>query len=602
MSTLNLGTIKTPGVYVDEMSLFPPSVAQVDTAIPVFIGPTRIAYSVGQPVRISSMAEYRSLYGGSPDRALVVNLNDRNMVQSVDINTAATQPQYLHDSLLLYFNNGGEKCYIVSTGTYNDSLSTGSFTNPLAVLKKFDEPTLLVMPDAVRLGADNLGVVQKEVLAHCRAMQDRFAILDVYMGTTLTNLSTSQINGLVSTFRTNVGTENLNYGAAYFPYLQTTLPASVTYADLTLKRNNNTVVFADLLADNPDAQALAQSLDKVAADRNKIRAQIQDLTTPLLPSLTAFQSAADYAARKTQLTAALTNFATKFTGAQVFTYAPVASDYTAAIDTTAGSPRAVLAAAIAALVAPPTNATQIAAYDQVFDRVSTYIGSFVDKVETRLQALEAELKRKSPLYASIAKGADSMSIVVPPSGAIAGAYARTDNERGVWKSPANVSLNYVAGPVVNLTDSEQDGLNVDPTDGKSINAVRAFTGKGTLVWGARTLAGSDNEWRYVSVRRFFLMAEESIKKATAQFVFEANDANTWVRVRAMIENFLTLQWRAGALAGSKADNAFFVRVGLGQTMTPQDVLNGFMIIEIGMAVVRPAEFIVLRFSHKMQEA
>jgi phage tail sheath protein FI len=142
---------------------------------------------------------------------------------------------------------------------------------------------------------------------------------------------------------------------------------------------------------------------------------------------------------------------------------------------------------------------------------------------------------------------------------------------------------------------------VDPT-GKSINVLRFFAGKGFLVWGARTLAGNDNEWRYVSVRRFFNMVEESTRKASEPFVFEPNDANTWVKVKAMIENFLVLQWRDGALAGAKTEDAFYVKVGLGTTMTAQDILEGRMIVEIGMAVVRPAEFIVLRFSHKMQES
>jgi phage tail sheath protein FI len=145
-------------------------------------------------------------------------------------------------------------------------------------------------------------------------------------------------------------------------------------------------------------------------------------------------------------------------------------------------------------------------------------------------------------------------------------------------------------------------MNVDVTAGKSVNAIRAFTGKGTLVWGARTLAGNDNEWRYVSVRRFFNMVEESVKKATYQFVFEPNDANTWVKVRAMIENYLTVLWRQGALAGAKPEQAFYVKVGLNITMTAQDILEGYMNVEIGMAVVRPAEFIVLKFSHKMQES
>ena len=135
-----------------------------------------------------------------------------------------------------------------------------------------------------------------------------------------------------------------------------------------------------------------------------------------------------------------------------------------------------------------------------------------------------------------------------------------------------------------------------------MNAIRSFAGKGTLVWGARTLAGNDNEWRYVSVRRFFNMVEESVKKSTYWAVFEPNDANTWIKVKSMIENYLIQKWRDGALAGAKPEQAFFVKVGLGQTMTAQDILEGRMNVEIGMAVVRPAEFIILKFSHKMQES
>jgi len=192
-------------------------------------------------------------------------------------------------------------------------------------------------------------------------------------------------------------------------------------------------------------------------------------------------------------------------------------------------------------------------------------------------------------------------IVLPPSSSVAGVYATVDSTRGVWKAPANVSLSFVRRPTVVVDDASQKNLNVHTT-GKSVNAIRPFTGKGILVWGARTLAGNDNEWRYVNVRRFFNMVEESTKKASEPFVFEPNDANTWTKVRAMIENYLILQWRAGALAGSKPEQAFYVKVGLGQTMTAQDILEGRMIVEIGMAVVRPAEFIILRFSHKMQES
>jgi uncharacterized protein len=185
---------------------------------------------------------------------------------------------------------------------------------------------------------------------------------------------------------------------------------------------------------------------------------------------------------------------------------------------------------------------------------------------------------------------------------MAGIYAAVDNSRGVWKAPANVSVKTVVQPTIQFTNVEQDQMNVDVTAGKSVNAIRPFIGQGNLVWGARTLAGNDNEWRYINVRRFFIFVEESVKKATVQFVFEANDANTWVKVQGMIENFLTTLWRQGALQGVKPEHAFYVAVGLGKTMTALDILEGRMIVEIGMAAVRPAEFIILRFSHKMAES
>ena len=205
------------------------------------------------------------------------------------------------------------------------------------------------------------------------------------------------------------------------------------------------------------------------------------------------------------------------------------------------------------------------------------------------------------IYNLIKAALDQLPLVLPPSPLVVGQYARTDNARGVWKAPANVALNSVVKPTIKISMEDQENLNVHST-GKSINAIRAFTGKGILIWGARTLAGNDNEWRYVPVRRFFNMAEESIKKGTEAFVFEPNDANTWTRVKAMIDNFLTLQWRAGALQGIKPEHAFYVKVGLNETMTALDILEGRLIIEIGMAVVRPAEFIILRFSHKMAES
>jgi phage tail sheath protein FI len=206
-------------------------------------------------------------------------------------------------------------------------------------------------------------------------------------------------------------------------------------------------------------------------------------------------------------------------------------------------------------------------------------------------------------WLEVLSASESDSMMIPASAAIAGIYAQVDSTRGVWKAPANVTISGIVGLSQCINNAEQASLNIDPSGaGKSINVISRFIGKGCLVWGARTLAGDDNEWRYVPVRRLFIMIEESIRRATAFVVFEPNDANTWIKVKAMTENFLSDLWRQGALAGAKPAQAFYVNCGLGSTMTPQDILDGRLIINVGLAAIRPAEFIITRFSHKLQEA
>ena len=213
----------------------------------------------------------------------------------------------------------------------------------------------------------------------------------------------------------------------------------------------------------------------------------------------------------------------------------------------------------------------------------------------------AELKGKSNAdYFRAITALNNIEMLIPASSAVVGVYADVDNNRGVWKAPANVNIEDVIRPEFLITNDDQKELNVDPVAGKSVNVIRYFEGRGpAIIWGARTLAGNDNEWRYISVRRYFNMVEESTKNATGQFVFEPNDENTWTRVKSMIQNYLTTQWRNGALMGASPKEAFFVHVGLGETMTELDIWEGRMIIEIGLAVVRPAEFIILKFMHKM---
>lgn len=188
--------------------------------------------------------------------------------------------------------------------------------------------------------------------------------------------------------------------------------------------------------------------------------------------------------------------------------------------------------------------------------------------------------------------------MLPPSGAIAGVYALNDNQKGVWRAPANINIAGAASLPIRLTDTQQENLNIDPGSGKSINAIRFFNSQGILIWGARTLDGNSQDWRYVSVRRTVTFIEQSVKLATRGYIFEPNDANTWGAVESMIGSFLTTVWKEGGLHGASPADAFQVSVGLGSTMTANDLLDGTMRVTVQVAVVRPAEFIVLTFEQQ----
>ena len=209
----------------------------------------------------------------------------------------------------------------------------------------------------------------------------------------------------------------------------------------------------------------------------------------------------------------------------------------------------------------------------------------------------------SPEYKLLKKTiADKLS-VLPVAPGMAGLYTRTDRSKGVWIAPANQNLNSVIAPAVKITHAEQENLNVDAISGKSINAIRAFRGRGSaIVWGARTLAGNSVEWKYINVRRLFILIEQSIKNAAFSVVFKPNVPITWSVVKATINNFLTNLWRQGALVGESPAEAFSVGCGLGETMSQNDINEGIMRIQVKAAPSRPAEFIVISFEQKMGNA
>ncbi len=186
-------------------------------------------------------------------------------------------------------------------------------------------------------------------------------------------------------------------------------------------------------------------------------------------------------------------------------------------------------------------------------------------------------------------------VLVPPGGHALGVYARVDNERGVFKAPANETLRGALSLQTNLTDNDQGVLNP-----RGVNAIRSFPGRGIRIWGARTMS-SNSLWKYVSVRRLFIFLERSIYEGTQWVVFEPNDPRLWARVSDTIRLFLRGQWRGGALFGRTEEQAYFVTCDE-TTMTKDDILNGRLICEIGIAPVRPAEFVVFRIFQNTADA
>jgi len=504
-----MAAMKTPGVYIVEKNAFPNSTVEVATAVPAFIGYTEKADNKGkslsnQPWRITSMAEFMSYFGFGPEPQFsFAESSGASASGAPEISLAGkkytleqVKGKYrLYYSMLLFYQNGGGTCYVVSVGDYNEDIDPDKLKAGVDLLIKEQEPTMVVIPEAILLKEADCISVQQHMLDHCgNVMKNRVTILDVYNGY---RYRQDPAGDPIANFRNALGTNFLNFGTAYYPWVNTTINQS-----------------KDLVFDNitPEGLALLQQL--LAVELN-----------------------------------------------------------------IAGLP-----------------ADKAAQFQQIIDGVLKKDADPVEKV-----MLNKSLIALSPLYNLILTEMASYLNMLPPSAAMAGVYTKVDNTRGVWKAPANVSLNSVISPTVNITHGDQEDLNVTP-QGKSINAIRSFVGEGTLVWGARTLDGNSLDWRYVNVRRTMIMLEESIKLATKALVFEPNVALTWASVKSQITNFLTGIWKRGGLAGTSPGDAFGVFVGLGETMTPEDILEGILRVTVLVALVRPAEFIEITFQQQMQKS
>ncbi|MBS1636123.1 MAG: phage tail sheath family protein [Bacteroidetes bacterium] len=492
---------KNPGVYINELSGFQNSIPVVATAVPVFIGYTQQTELNGkalqnQAIGISSMEEYMAMFGGAYTPSYSLQVSPAGQTGDVVVNGSAYNVNpastvfYLYNSLLLFYQNGGGYCYVISIGNYSAVPQLGDFMNALPAIKEQPAITLVLAPDALALGNVYYTFINA-ALEQCAELQNSMTLADVVGGNSsdMKLFLKQQAGGTdpVSTFRANVQASLMCYGASYFPWLNTTIVQQSSLGFLNLSGG-----FAPY-AEQPGSMS--------AADY----ATMQDLLAQIKPGLTAQQ----------------------------------------------------------------------------------------------VQQIHHGLWNVSPNYKNIMSVILDKVNCLPVTPAVAGAMNTVDTNSGVWVAPANVSLAAVTSPTLIVSDTIQDWMNVDPVTGKSVNAIRYFNNMGTVIWGARTLDGNSNDWRYINVRRTIIMIEQTIKMIMQQYVFSPNNGNTWMAVNASVTEFLAGFWQQGGLAGSKPADAFSVSIGDGTTMTAQDILNGYMVLMALVAVTHPAEFIVITCTQQM---
>ncbi|WP_294962436.1 phage tail sheath C-terminal domain-containing protein, partial [uncultured Flavobacterium sp.] len=462
---------------------------------------------------------------------------------------------------------------------------------------------------------------------HCAAMQSRFGLFDL-----VKQLPSEDTTPIVKSFREGIGMNDLKYGAAYYPWLKSGVvqPGEVTFENLDDSIDLATILpkkeeaalniikiyktAIEAAEDNPPAVYKAikdvEKAEKAFEDAKFLEANTKKIAIDKAKAdLTAAQNAdpADDAKVK-EAEKALADLVDNTDQSDALKELDKAkSDAEEALATAKTTAAKALETAKAELEAAknaePVDADKVKAAEK---KVANATNDLSEKVifpsENDKLNYHQSLKATSPTYTNILEEIRSKLNELPPSAAMAGIYTAVDSSRGVWKSPANVSVSMVNAPSVNISNEQQESLNVDVVAGKSINVIRTFPGIGTLVWGARTLDGNSQDWRYINVRRTLIMIEQSLKLAARSYVFEPNDANTWVTVKSMMSNFLTNLWKQGALAGAVPEQAFDVQIGLGSTMTPTDILDGKMLITVKVAIVRPAEFIIITFQQQMQQS
>jgi len=576
----------TPGVYVTEIDAFGTGIVGVATAVPVFIGYTQFAGDpvtgaplYNTPVAISSFTEFTNYFGGAAPQGFTIALptpaptppsgeSGGSVIQPVPsftayytpgvsgstppisgsggatpalqgfmLNPVEDDPQFtLYWQMRMFFANGGGNCYVVSCGSYWSDELPASPPDATGWL-----------PGAITAGDLVAGLAQAAY-----AVGPTMIVIPEACQLSLADYGTVAIAMLAQA-------SSLQDRVAILD-LPGCLGASSIGA-LTACQNDFWNAIAPQIASASYGAAYAPALSSsIVTTSDILYTNLQSTDNTLFNNI-------------------LTTQANQIYGGTPAQFATIQSAIAAAFPLTGAN--------------DGVNTTTLSGDDSAYPTITT--------TQTLAQwqtSLDNMLQNSLPIFKQVEQQIANTMNVMAPSGALAGVWTKSDAQSGVWNAPANIALASVTAPLYNMSDVEQGGFNV-PTNGQAIDVIRAQPSRGSVVWGARTLDGNSLDYRYIQVRRTLIYVEQSIKLALQTFVFAPNDSTTWSTVNAAISSFLTGLWQSGGLMGAKSTDAFSVSVGLGSTMTSQDILNGYMVVAVTLQMIHPAEFIELTFTQTM---